>query len=75
MKCPECVAEGERSKVYPHESHRTLLAVQRYFDEDGTYHSHDPNKTTTKYECSRGHKWSEAEVRETTMYHCCKESA
>jgi len=59
MKCPECVKEGKRSKVYPGMTFRTLLAWSVHFDEDGEYHVDDPNITTTSYSCSNGHKWSE----------------
>ena len=31
----------------------------QYCDEDGNYHSDNPNKTTDMYKCTRGHIWSE----------------
>ena len=58
MKCPECVKEGERSCVYPGMSTTTCMGGQRYYDEDGRLHVHDPNVTTSEFSCSRGHKWT-----------------
>ena len=58
MKCPECVKEGKKSKVFIGTSTRTLMYWQPHYDEDGVLHSNDPNKTTTDYSCSNGHKWS-----------------
>lgn len=59
MKCPECQKDGEKSKVYvPTCGMRTLMGWQSFWDEDGNYHSHDLNTTTTIYSCSRGHEWT-----------------
>lgn len=57
MKCLECVLEGERSTVTPGSTETTLLSHNTYYDEDGVYHDHDPNRHTTPYRCSRGHNW------------------
>jgi hypothetical protein len=57
MKCPECVREGERSRVGSHGATRTAMGVERFWDEDGVAHVHDPNKTTESFSCSRGHRW------------------
>ncbi len=59
MKCADCEREGKRSKVYIGAQSRTLLMGARYYDEDGRYHQRDVNKTTTRYECSNGHKWAQ----------------
>lgn len=64
MKCPECVAEGERSTIEIGDSIRTLMFTHDYFDEDGRFHHHDPNTITTSYYCSRGHRWSAQRVQE-----------
>lgn len=61
MKCPQCAAEGERSKVYPGMTTTTCMAVSSWYDEDGNYHRHNPNTTTTHYSCSRGHEWTETQ--------------
>jgi hypothetical protein len=57
--CPECQKEGQRSKVYIGATSVTLMAVHRYYDEDGDLHVDDPNKMTTTYSCSNGHQWRE----------------
>lgn len=59
MKCPTCVEENEKSTVNVGGSTRTLMPTHTYYDEDGRYHHHDPNRIKTTYECSRGHRWSE----------------
>ena len=59
MKCPECQAEGIRSCVNVGRSMTTLMGWSPYYDEDGNYHSDNPNITTTEYSCSNGHKWTE----------------
>ena len=59
MKCTTCVSEGRESRVYPGMSTRTLAAWQPFYDEAGVLHNDDPNKTTTEYTCSNGHKWKE----------------
>jgi len=60
MKCPVCEKENLKSRVYPGVSMRTLMYCTPYYDEDGNYHSHDSNTTTTNYSCSNGHQWSES---------------
>jgi hypothetical protein len=59
MKCPECVKEGKRSQVMPSGSSSTLMYCQPFYDEDGNYHNHDCNVTTTLYRCTEGHEWTE----------------
>jgi len=59
MKCPQCIKEGKRSKVYVGLSVTTTAGTESYYDEDGNFHFHDPNVTTTQYNCSNGHKWEE----------------
>jgi len=57
-KCPICEKEGKKSKVFERGCHSTLMANYAYYDEDGSYHYHDPNVTTCRYECSNGHVFS-----------------
>lgn len=57
MKCPTCVEQETKSCVYPGMGSVTMMGWQAYYDEDGMYHSHDPNWTTTGYRCSEGHYW------------------
>ena len=57
--CPYCAANGEKSIVYDNGGTSTLMAWTPYYDEDGVYHSDDPNIYTNNYSCSNGHVWSE----------------
>ena len=57
MKCPECVQNNQKSRVKVGYSTCTLLKFTSFYDEDGNYHNHDPNTTTTHYSCSNGHTW------------------
>lgn len=60
MKCNQCVREGKRSKVFQGMTSSTLMGGGGpYYDEDGSYHRHDPNTISTTYKCSNGHKWVE----------------
>lgn len=58
VRCPQCVAAGARSTVRTSGVSRTLACSQEYWDEDGRYHSHDPNRHTTRWFCSNGHVWA-----------------
>lgn len=61
MKCPECEKAGLKSTIYdPGGGFSTAMFVQRYYDEDGKLHIHDPNYTSVIYECSNGHEWDGA---------------
>ena len=57
MKCSKCVAEGKTSRVYTGGGSSTCMAWDTYYDEDGKYHSHDPNYHSSNYRCSNGHEW------------------
>jgi len=59
MKCPDCVKEGKTSKVFDHGGSTTCMGWTPYWDEGGTYHSHDPNTHASSYSCSNGHIWVE----------------
>ncbi len=60
MKCPECIETDQQSNVYPGSTTVTLMGYQTYYDEDGVYHHHDPNRHTTGYSCSNGHQWQKS---------------
>lgn len=60
MKCPECITEGKKSKIFPGMSTVTAMYCAPFYDEDGKYHHHDLNTTTTSYSCSEGHDWSDS---------------
>lgn len=55
--CAECKNSGQRSRVNDYGTIGTLLAYHAYYDEDGRYHSHNPNRLTKSYRCSKGHTW------------------
>lgn len=59
MICPTCKKEGKKSKVFIGVGMTTMLYCQPFYDEDGKYHHHDLNTTTTQYTCSNKHHWSE----------------
>ncbi len=60
MKCPECQKEGLKSSVYEGAGMTTCMGWVPYYDEDGNYHSHNPNKHMMDFSCSKGHEWSTA---------------
>lgn len=61
MKCPICIAEGEASCVTLGMSFTTCMGwTTGYYNEKGNWVvNNDPNKTTTEYSCSNGHRWKE----------------
>jgi hypothetical protein len=59
MICKECQNQGLKSQVHPGIGMRTLMGWSPYYDENGKFHSHDPNTITTDYKCSNGHSWEE----------------
>lgn len=59
MKCPECIAEGKKSMVYPGISVKSAVYYPSFYDTDGKMHTHDGNTVTTNYTCSEGHEWTE----------------
>lgn len=64
MICPECKAQGLKSRVEDLGSSRTLLGYRPFYDEDGKRHVHDPNTITTSYRCSNDHVWTVKRKRE-----------
>lgn len=60
MKCPTCVEEGNKSIVSVGGSITTAMASHQFYDENGKYHLHDPNTSSTQYRCSNGHDWTES---------------
>lgn len=55
MICPQCREENKKSFVYSNGSTRTLLCANEFYDEEGIWHIHDSNITTSHYSCSNGH--------------------
>lgn len=59
MICPQCQKEGKKSIIYPGMGYTTLVWNPPFYDENGKYHHHDTNATTSEYKCSNGHAWTE----------------
>ena len=61
--CPECARLGLKSCVNIIGGTSTMLGwLPLYYDEDGNaVRGKDPNKITTRFECSNGHKWTGVE--------------
>lgn len=57
MICRRCQSEGTVSKVYDKGCSSTLMGFDAYYDEEGLYHSHDPNQRYCAYVCSNGHSF------------------
>jgi hypothetical protein len=56
MKCIQCVKENKKSTLFArHGMIVTNMGFTPYYDEEGRYHSHDPNLSTQFFECSNGH--------------------
>ena len=60
-RCKECDKVGVSGYTFWQVcTSQTLVHVPRTFDENGReVMLTNPNRTTTTYECSMGHKWSE----------------
>lgn len=57
LRCPVCVEQNLRSSVHSQGTTATCLGFRPYHDEDGVYHSHDPNRRTTYYLCTNDHSF------------------
>jgi len=62
MKCPVCIEKGLKSTVSIGISMSTCMGFSQYYDEEGNLHVHDPNRMTTSYNCSKGHRWSNSRI-------------
>ena len=60
MKCPQCVELGLKSTISVGVSMTTCMYFSPFYDEEGRYHNHDKNTTTTQMKCSNGHEWAES---------------
>lgn len=58
--CSRCLYQGKKSKITIGLSTKTLAYYPPFYDEQGKYHDHDANTTTTEYSCSNGHNWTES---------------
>jgi len=60
MICVLCRNENKKSRVYVMDvQYDSKEAQDRFFDEDGKWHVHDPNPTNTTYHCTNNHEWTE----------------
>lgn len=55
MICKECQAQGLKSTITLNFNIATAAHYPAYYDENGLYHNHDWNKTTSCHTCSNGH--------------------
>lgn len=55
MICPECKGKNLKSIVMINNTTMTCMGWLPYYNEDGKYHSHNPNKISTSYICSNKH--------------------
>jgi len=58
MVCPKCKEENKKSHLYLQGGFVTCMGYERYYDEDGNYHSHDTNVHSEVFNCSNGHRFS-----------------
>lgn len=58
LQCPECVANGWKSRVRDHGGTRHCLGWYPYYDENGHRHAHDPNELNVLYSCANGHSFT-----------------
>lgn len=58
MTCPQCVENGEPSRVEMHTAVGSFGPIRPFEDHEGRLHLHDPTPATTHYSCSRGHSWA-----------------
>ena len=56
--CPCCKGEGQTSTVTCWGTSGTLMYSPTWYDSLGFPHHEDPNYYKTRYECSRGHRFS-----------------
>ena len=62
MKCPECVKKGLKSQINLISVPVYCMAHSPYYDEEGHFHSHNPNGQGFLYRCSNGHEWGPGPV-------------
>lgn len=62
MKCPKCMKNGKKSRVYLGGTTIAAVYYPLYYDEDGNLKSSGVAPSKTEYTCSRGHKWTEGKL-------------
>jgi hypothetical protein len=68
MICETCKSLGLNSTISVGPIFTTLMASYSFYDENGEYHHHDPNKIITSLRCSNGHSF---ETSKTTPCPTC----
>ena len=63
--CAECEKLGQKSRVMSNGVTTTLIGWSTYYDEEGNWHSHDPNRQEESFFCSAGHRFSKQ-----LIHHC-----
>lgn len=71
MKCPECVATGQRSRVYPGARGAFYRGEAPFYDEDGVFHRHGTDTERRDFSCSIGHQWTERTERRLCLTDGC----
>jgi len=59
MICKKCESENRKSTISIRNCPVTDLVIDQYYDQDGEYHIHDPNRIISALICSNGHVWDE----------------
>ena len=70
IRCPQCLYNGEESRVNTGIGMCTSAGVQTYYDEKGRYHKHDRNVTCGTWTCSNGHVGDIRTMRGCTQSFC-----
>lgn len=50
--CQQCRKQGEKSVVRFGVAFKTGMCVLEFYDEEGLFHSHDPNISSRTFTCS-----------------------
>lgn len=70
MICPKCKEEGRKSTITSCGCTSTLMGWSPYYDEEGNYHSHDPNGLREQAYCSNKHKLDIRRLRPCRVETC-----
>ncbi len=58
MICFQCKNQNMKSRIIHESNHLSMICGKRwpqYYDEDGNWHTHDPNTETKRFVCTNGH--------------------
>lgn len=68
--CQECKAAGTKSRVSEIQTVTTWLACDRFWDEEGRQHFHDPTDRRDWFKCSNGHAFPSPEDPDSLKVSC-----